>query len=226
MSFSSRIKEKLCGVEYTCSGCAVYETEGAIGFGGLVTNTEIRFATEKAFVAERVQKNILAAFGIDTGVISSSRIMRICINNINQVENIADGISHKGGIPFSCCRSSFVRGAFLGGGSVTDPQKEYHMEFNTKNKRNAELLQQTLEYDGFSSKITQRKGYNVVYIKGSEEIADILGYMGAPQGAFALYSVQIEKDMRNTINRRVNCENANTSNAVRYRIKSVYRQRG
>lgn len=222
MSFSSQIKERLCKSEYACDRCAVYETAGAIGFGGSVSENEIKFATEKDFVACRLQKNINEAFGIETEIISASRIMRISINDIYQVENIADGISQKGGIPFSCCREAFVRGAFLGGGSVTDPQKEYHMEFNTKSAENAQFLQEILKHDGFSSKITQRKGYNVVYIKGSEEIADILGYIGAPNFAFELYSVQIEKDMRNAVNRRVNCENANTNKAARASSKHLF----
>ena len=222
MSFSSQIKEKLCETEYTCGRCAVYETAGALNFGGVVSEGKIRFSTEKDFVARRIKENISAAFGIDTIITHASRVMRISIDDIYQVENITDGISHKDGIPFSCCRASFVRGAFLGGGSVTDPKKEYHMEFDTKDEENARLLQEILECDGFSSKITYRKGYHVVYIKGSEEIADILGYMGAPRFAFELYSVQIEKDMRNAINRRVNCENANTNKAARASSKHLF----
>lgn len=89
------------------------------------------------------------------------------------------------------------------------------MEFNTKSDEQALRLQKLLKNEGFNSKITYRKGYNVVYIKGSEEIADILGYMGAAQGAFELFSVQIEKEMRNEVNRRVNCENANTNKAAK-----------
>lgn len=222
MSFSSEIKEKLCKTEYICGGCAAYEAGGALGFGGSVGETEIKFATEKSFAAERVQKSILTAFGINLPIAGTSRVFRINTDDVHQVENITDGISQAGGIPFSCCRASFVRGAFLGGGSVTDPQKEYHMEFDTRSRENAERLQSFLEYDGFSSKITSRKGYYVVYIKGSEEIADILGYMGAPQGALELFSIQIEKEMRNTINRRVNCENANTNKAAKASSKHLY----
>lgn len=222
MSFSSQIKEKLCALEYTCGRCAAYETAGALNFGGSVSEREIRFSTEKEFAARRIKQDISAAFGIDAEITIVSKVMRITVNNVYQVENITDGISHKGGIPFSCCRAAFVRGAFLGGGSVTDPKKEYHMEFNTKDEKNALILKEILECDGFSSKITYRKGYYVVYIKGSEEIADILGYMGAPSFAFELYSVQIEKDMRNSVNRRVNCENANTNKAARASSKHLF----
>lgn len=222
MSFSSKIKEKLCGIDYSCPQCAVYETAGAIFFGGTLNDDCIRFSTENKSVAQRIKDDIFAGFGINAEIFEVSKVKRINIDDIYQVENIAGGISQNGDIPFSCCRASFVRGAFLGGGSVTDPQKGYHMEFDTKSETQAKRLLAILEKEGFSSKITRRKGYYVVYIKGSEEIADILGYMGAPQGAFELFSVQIEKEMRNDINRRVNCENANTNKAARASSKHLF----
>ena len=92
---------------------------------------------------------------METQVIS--KVQRIIIDNIYQVENITGGISQSDDIPFSCCRASFVRGAFLGGGSVTDPQKGYHMEFNTKSDEQALRLQKLLKNEGFNSKITYRK---------------------------------------------------------------------
>ena len=86
-----------------------------------------------------------------------------------------------------------MRGAFLGGGSVTDPQKGYHMEFNTKSDEQALRLQKLLKNEGFNSKITYRKGYNVVYIKGSEEIADILGYMARHKERLNCFRYRLKK---------------------------------
>lgn len=214
MSFASKIKEQLCKTDYKCPRCAASELDGAILFGGIINDNCVRFSTENESVAHRIKNDILTGFGINAEIFEISKVKRINIEDIYQVENIAGGISQNGDIPFSCCRASFLRGAFFGGGSVTDPQKGYHMEFNTKSPNQAERLRGILKKDGFESKITCRKGYHVVYIKGSEDIADILGYMGAPQGAFELFSVQIEKEMRNDINRRVNCENANTNKAA------------
>lgn len=222
MSFSSDIKEKLCKAEYSCPQCGAYELAGELMFGGVISESNIRFATENESVAARVRENIFSSFGIETDISRVSKIYRIEIDDIYKTENICGGISQSGDIPFSCCRASFVRGAFLGGGSVTNPQKGYHMEFDTKNEKHSKLLQKMLHLDGFETKITKRKGYYVVYVKGSEKIADILGYMGAPQGAFELYTVQIEKDMRNTINRRVNCENANTNKAAKASSKHLF----
>ena len=188
MSFSSQIKEKLCKSEYGCMHCAAYELSGALMFGGNIGSDSIKFATENENIAKRITADINTAYGIQVETQVISKVQRIIIDNIYQVENITGGISQSDDIPFSCCRASFVRGAFLGGGSVTDPQKGYHMEFNTKSDEQALRLQKLLKNEGFNSKITYRKGYNVVYIKGSEEIADILGYMGAAQGAFELFS--------------------------------------
>lgn len=222
MSFSSKIKEKLCKTDYSCPNCAASELAGALVFGGSVDEQSVRFATENENVAQRIRKDIYTGFGINADVQDISRVKRIKIDDIYQVENIAGGISQDGDIPFSCCRAAFVRGAFLGGGSVTDPQKGYHMEFDTKNEEQAKRLQEVLSTDGFVSKVTFRKGYHVVYVKGSEEIADILGYMGAPHFAFELFSVQIEKEMRNDINRRVNCENANTNKAAKASSRHLF----
>lgn len=222
MSFSSDIKEKLTKTEYGCERCTLYELSGALLFGGSITDGEIRFSTENKNVVKRVCEDIKSAFGIASEIQTVSKVQRIIIDNIYRVENITGGISQTDDIPFSCCRASFVRGAFLGGGSVTDPQKGYHLEFDTKDDKQAIRLQNILKNEGFASKITYRKGYNIVYIKGSEEIADILGYMGATQGAFELFSVQIEKEMRNDVNRRVNCENANTNKAAMASSKHLF----
>ena len=136
MSFSSQIKEKLCKSEYGCMNCAAYELSGALMFGGNIGSDSIKFATENENIAKRITADINTAYGIQVETQVISKVQRIIIDNIYQVENITGGISQSDDIPFSCCRASFVRGAFLGGGSVTDPQKGYHMEFNT-NTNNA-----------------------------------------------------------------------------------------
>jgi hypothetical protein len=222
MSFSSDIKEKLCKTEYICPNCAAAELAGALLFGGNVGEDKIRFSTENENVAKRVGQDIGAAFGIDADITNVSRVRRITVDDVYQAENIAGGIPMSADIPFSCCRAAFVRGAFLGGGSVTDPQKGYHLEYDTKNEAQAKRLREILLTDGFETKLTYRKGYHIVYVKGSEEIADILGFMGAPHFAFELLDVQIEKEMRNDINRRVNCENANTNKAAKASSKHLF----
>ncbi len=221
MSFSSEIKENLCKIEHICPSCAVYETAGMLLFGGTVTENEIRFSTENRFVASRLKQGIMRVFGIDLDIKSTLRAYKIETTDVHQCENICGGILLDGGIPFSCCRASFARGAFLGGGSVTDPRKAYHLEFDTRDPRGVTFLKNILARDNFNARITDRKGSRILYVKDSEEIADILGYIGAPQGAFELFNIQAEKEMRNDINRRVNCENANTDKSARASSKQL-----
>lgn len=220
MSFSSDVKIKLCSAAFSCPSCRNYETAGALDFGGTMREDAIRFSTENGAVIERIKDDIKGAFGIDTHI-SGDKTKRIEINDINSIDNIRDGILPMGDMPFSCCAAAYARGAFLGGGSVTDPQKGYHLEFDTKSALAAERLRKFLKSEGFETKITQRKGYNIVYVKGSEEIADILGYMGAATGALELFNVQAEREMRNGINRLVNCENANTNKAAKASSKHL-----
>lgn len=222
MSFSSDVKERLCRAEFICPRCVIYETAGALLFGGGISERRIKFTTEKEAVARRIQSDIEEAFGIKADITQTSKIFRIELNDAYEVENIRGGISLRGDIPFSCCRAAFARGAFLGGGSVTDPQKSYHIEFNSHSGEYSKYLQKLLSLDGFDAKITERKGRSVVYLKGSEDIADILGLLGAPQLALEMFSIQVEKDMRNRVNRRVNCENANTNKAARASSKHLW----
>lgn len=222
MSFSSDVKEKLCGAEFVCPKCQTYELAGALAFGGTVAETKIKFSTENDSVVKRVKKDIAEAFGIDAEIKTGTKTRRIEINDVYSVENIRGGISPEGGVPFSCCRAAFARGAFLGGGSVTDPKKGYHLELDTKDRGSSLYLQKLLLHDGIETKITERKGYFVLYIKGGEKIADLLGYMGAATGAFEMYSVQIEREMRNSVNRRVNCETANTNKAAQASSKHLH----
>ncbi len=222
MSFSSDIKEKLCKARYECAACALWETAGALLFGGSATDKSVRFSTENRIVAQRVKDDLSASFGFDFEIKAGTKTYRIETDDVYACENICGGILLDGGIPFSCCRESFARGAFLGGGSATDPVKGYHLEFDTKNRDAAVFLRDMLSGDDFSPKLTERKGYNIVYIKDSSRIADLLGYIGAPQSALELFTVQVEREMRNNVNRRVNCENANTNKAAKASSKHLY----
>ena len=97
----------------------------------------------------------------------------------------------------------------MGGGSISDPKKNYHLEFDAKNKSDAAILIEVLKAEGISAKSTVRKNHAIVYVKGYEAIADVLGLMGAGNASMEIYNVSIEKEIRNDINRIMNCESAN-----------------
>ena len=122
-------------------------------------------------------------------------------------------------IPFSalsanCCKENFLRGAFTVCGTVTDPEKEYNLEFACPSGWLAEdLIALTENYD-ITLKQMQRGGAHVVYLKNSEQIEELLGRMGATENAMSVMGAKMYKDVRNTINRKVNFENANLSRSI------------
>lgn len=113
-----------------------------------------------------------------------------------------------------CCRQSFVRGAFLAGGSVTDPGKQYHLELVTDHYNVSRETYSLLLDMGFSPKSTGRNGNYIIYFKNSEVIEDLLTSIGAPVSAMEIMSAKIEKGVTNSVNRRVNCDTANVSKTV------------
>ena len=118
-------------------------------------------------------------------------------------------------------KRAFIRGAFLGGGSISDPEKNYHLEFVTNNMEFAESLRDLINSFDFNSKIVARKNNYVVYIKESEQISDLLSLIGAHSALLKLQNVKIVKEMRNNVNRIVNCETANLTKAVNAAVKQV-----
>lgn len=208
MSFSSQIKNKLCALDFSCTACSVAETAGILRFGGAISSTKIHFSTESFSVASRLYANMLQDFGIEASFVSGAKSLLLSVDNDFDIENIYLRL-FSDAIPFECCEAAYIRGAFLGGGSVSNPEKGYHLEFVTKDNKEALFLLNLLKKKGFGAKITKRKNYNIVYIKEYEKIADLLGLMGDSGDAFELFSIQIEKEMRNNINRRLNFENAN-----------------
>lgn len=116
---------------------------------------------------------------------------------------------------------AYIRGAFLGGGSINDPEKNYHMEFVANNEDYAYELSELINSMGFNSKIVARKNNFVVYLKESEQISDLLAIIGATNAMFALQNIKIMKEMRNNVNRIVNCETANLSKTVDAAVRQV-----
>ena len=123
-----------------------------------------------------------------------------------------------------CCKKAFIRGMFLAAGSVNDPQKAYHFEIVVHNREMADALQEVINSFSLDAKVVKRKKYYVVYIKEGSMIVDILNVMEAYVSLMDMENVRILKDMRNDINRRVNCETANikkTVNAARRQIEDI-----
>ncbi len=127
---------------------------------------------------------------------------------------ISDGI-YSGLIRSKCCRKAFLKGAFLGAGTITNPTKGYHFEISTTSEILANDIKKLLNsFEGILSKVTMRKKEYVVYIKDSDQIIDVLAIMGAHNKVFEYENIKIEKEIKNKANRISNCDNANIDKAI------------
>ena len=228
MSFSGQVKAELCrnGLSRTC--CARAEAYGVLLYANSFSAREIRIITASPEFAQRLPKLFRKAFGFgfdsatEGGTGGKSIFVMTDAAKIGKVfetygYDAASAVVHHINLSVleeECCRASFVRGAFLAGGSITDPEKRYHLELVTDHKNvSGETFSILLEM-GFAPKDTMRAGHYVTYFKQSEAIEDFFTTIGAPNSAMEIMSAKVEKDMRNAINRRVNCDSANADKIV------------
>ena len=144
------------------------------------------------------------------------------VNNLGQIEE--DYFIDNPVLQRTCCRRAFLRGAFLSSGSITDPERNYHFEIACLSDAKAQQLKDFIGFFGLEAKIVIRKKYHVVYLKEGAMISDILNIMEAHVSMMKFENVRIVKDVRNSVNRRVNCEAANinkTVSAARKQIEDI-----
>jgi DNA-binding protein WhiA len=121
----------------------------------------------------------------------------------------------------TCCRRAYIRGAFLAAGSISDPSKSYHFEIVCVSMPQAEQLRDLMTGFETDAKIVERKGHYVVYLKDGSQIVDMLNVMEAYVSLMTLENIRILKEMRNSVNRKVNCETANISKTVSAAVKQI-----
>lgn len=243
MSFASEIKQALVRVTSESECCMAAELAAIVCFAGVRSDGAIKIKTENSSVCERAAELICTALDEDCFSYNAAK-KKSGINTLTiEKEHLLDKIfalteiSPDTDAPLcpsadictnDCCRAAFLRGAFLGGGSASDPEKNYHAEFVTKTPPLADILYEILLTLGISAKITVRKNSFVVYIKDSEAIASLLGIMGAGTSMMDFYNIKIERELRNTVNRQVNCDNANldkVTDAAQKHIAAINRIR-
>ncbi|MBR4723881.1 MAG: DNA-binding protein WhiA [Clostridia bacterium] len=214
MSFTQNIKENISKITNQCPLCDISELSALCKLCINNQAGEIFISTENEAVAERIQNLFKRVFKTDIDYKNKNGNFRFYPDFDFFTETMADrlmlfGSEYKKIVPKDCCRQAYVRGAFLGGGSVSNPDLRYHMEFDARYEVYANQLLEILKDLGISAKITYRKGRYIVYIKGYEQIAGVLGIIGDVSAAMEFYNTTIEKDLRNNANRRANCEVAN-----------------
>ena len=229
ISFSGNAKAEICRYQPAKRCCALAECFGILLFCNSFRNDGIRIITESREFAVMLPKLFKKAFGVsfdllpqeDTpGKLNFQIIQREKIHQIMAFYgfDVKDTLSLHINLPVveeECCKAAFLKGAFLAGGSVTDPAKGYHLEFTTTHNSVARecnsLMQEAL---GFQPKMTNRGGSHIIYLKQSDLISDCLTYLGAPVAAMGIMEAKLEKELNNKVNRRCNCDDANTSKVV------------
>ena len=228
MSFSSDAKAELCRAKVDKKCCAIAESYGVLLYCNTFTPREIRIITASDAFAARLPRLFRRAFSVAFDVQPGEEAKgkrSFIIREKDKIEKIFDSfgaeadatLSHHvnfGVIEEECDRVSFLRGAFLAGGSVTDPEKRYHLELATPHHAVSRESYSVLLELGFTARETQRGGNHLLYFKQADVIADFFTALGAPTTAMGVMTAKVEKEMRNTITRQINCDSANADKVV------------
>lgn len=219
MSFSESVKEELLGHISKSRHCQLAELAAFLNFSGRVIHGKERdFLSFESENEELVRKYFTLAkktYNIKTSI-SDVEEREITGNLFHEDLSVKNSYLQN-----ACCKRAFIRGAFLTSGSMSDPEKAYHFEIVCNREDRAEQLRDIMNSFGMEAKIVSRKRSYVVYLKEGEQIVDILNIMEAPVALMNLENIRILKEMRNSVNRQVNCETANIHKTVSAAVKQI-----
>ena len=247
MSFSTETKNELTRIVSQNESNNIAELAGIIRLSGSMQiagykKLNLKVTTELNAIARKVFKLLKQHFGINTTIsVNKNQMLKrnssyvLMITSEIGAENLLktlgilekkEGFYPLNKVPYDLLVDSedvkaYIRGAFLGGGSISDPGKTYHIEFVANNEEYAEELRDLINGLGFNSKVVARKNNYVVYLKESEQISDLLSIIGAHSALLSLQNTKVVKAMRNSVNRIVNCETANLSKTVNAAVRQM-----
>lgn len=247
MSFSGNVKEELSRQWNSARHCQIAETAAILSMIGSVVQEEgtryhLKISTENIAVARkyftllRKTFNIKAETSVRRNHVKKSFLYSVSVSSYKDILRVLgaaklldkQAVSGKGlslvpgtVVQKSCCKRAFIRGVFLASGSMSDPEKSYHFEIVCADRLKAEQIQHIMNSFDMDAKIVQRKKAFIVYLKEGSQIADILNIMEAHIALMKLENVRIVKEVRNTVNRKVNCETANINKTVSAAVKQI-----
>ena len=228
-SFAYQVKSELCRVPVQRICCARAEAYGVLLYCNTFNAREIRIITENPEFAKRLPKLFHRAFSLRFDRLPREQEGRekliFQITDPEKLERIISQFGYEakqtlalhinfGVLEEDCCRTSFLRGAFLAGGSVTDPEKRYHLELDTGHAQASREVAALLTEMGFLPHSVRRGGSSVIYFKQSEHIEDLLTTIGAPAAAMDIMTAKVDKEIRNGANRAMNCDMANVNKTI------------
>lgn len=228
-SFSFKAKSELCRTAVQRLCCARAECYGVLLYCNTFTMQEVRIITENQEFAARLPRLFQRAFNVKFDRLpadepSGSKLI-FQITDPDKLRRIVDALGYDSRqslvlhvnfalLEDDCCRVSFLRGAFLTGGSVTDPEKRYHLELSTSHVQASREVSALLQEMGFLPRSVMRSGSAVIYFKQSEHIEDLLTTLGAPVAATEIMTAKVDKEIRNGANRAMNCDMANVNKTL------------
>lgn len=240
MSFSSQVKDEIAKIEQMPECCEHAMTYGLLLFAREFSRYGISIMTEHESVAMKYSSMILRITGVKaTTKVSKAGKYTVSIDDEKDIDKVLSCFSLNGNESFSrinrgnllnetggddilnCCNAAFFRGAFLSCGTVSDPNKSYHIEFAVPYRKLSFDLQKLLSESDIPAKHMVRRGINVIYIKDSQKIEDLLNTMGAYKSAFELMDIKIYRDVINVTNRRTNFDEANASRIADAACKQI-----
>ncbi|MGO1581494.1 MAG: DNA-binding protein WhiA [Peptoniphilaceae bacterium] len=245
MSFSSSVKNELAKIRVNEVCDVLSELSGLVPMCGSLKFTasgiKVYFNTENASVARRIftflkkfysnevevqvsksrQLNLHNMYSVNLKDSSASKVLLYDLDFIRGENVFTPNYRPSSLLRLDCCKKAYIRGAFLGAGSVSNPEKHYHLEFVCNTLEHSRFLSELINYFGFNSKVISRKEYYIVYIKEAEQISDIISLMGASNSTLDFESVRVFKSINNQVNRLVNLENANLNKIVNTHVRQV-----
>ena len=236
MTFSATVKAELCKSSTEKSCCCLAECYGALLYGNTFTAKEIRIITGSRAFAERLPELFRLAHDVDVAppspkggklsvvITDKALILRVFSDYGYDPETLISHHINLAVLEEECCRQSFIRGAFLSGGSVTDPKGKYHLELVTGHLSVSRGTTAILLDMGMSPKDIVRGGNYVTYFKQSEAIEEFLTTIGAPASSALISDARRSKEITGNVNRRVNCDYANADkivNAAQQQLEAI-----
>ncbi|HLS53802.1 MAG TPA: DNA-binding protein WhiA [Tissierellaceae bacterium] len=249
MSFSASTKNEICRIPIEEFCCALAELAAFVRMSGTIKilggkQINLNFTTENAAIARRIFTILKELYDTEVQVVvrrnrqlKKNNNYLIMVNNSSISKRILKdvGFIDKSNqtllnsfykvdgnlIGNRCCKRSYIRASFLGGGSISNPEKSYHLELVTSNQEHGKDLSKIINSFGLKSKIVLRKDNHVIYIKEGEQIVDFLNIVGAHQALLKFEDIRVLKDVRNNINRLVNCETANLGKTIDASMRQI-----
>ncbi len=231
MSFSSEVKQELAVSFAKSRHCMLAELSAIINYTGKVSilkgEVSLLLQTDNQLVREKYGVLLERLFHIEPRErkMSQEETLKVLegvklwdkANHCFKNTSVVDGIL----IQQNCCKRAFIRGAFLSAGSISNPNKGYHFEIVCTSLPQAKQIQSAMNSFEADAKFVSRKKNQVVYVKEGTHIVDLLNVMGAHEALMNLENVRIVKEMRNSVNRQVNCETANISKTVNAAVRQI-----